>query len=32
MGFLQSVNGVILREKVRSCDIREVLNVEPLLL
>ena len=31
MGFLRGVHGATLRDKVRSCDIREAENVEPLL-
>jgi len=31
MGFFRRVQGVTLRDKVRSCDIRRALNVEPLL-
>jgi len=31
MGFLGRVHGVTLRDKVRSCEIRRALNVEPLL-
>ena len=31
MGFLRRVRGVTLRDKVRSCEIRRALNVEPLL-
>jgi len=31
MGFLRRVHGVTLRDKVRSCEIRKALNVEPLL-
>jgi len=30
MGFLRRVHGVTLHDKVRSCEIHEVLNVEPL--
>jgi len=32
MGFLRRVHTMKLRDKVRSCEIREVLNVEPLLI
>jgi len=31
MGYLPRVLGVTLRHKVRSCEIRKTLNVEPLL-
>jgi len=31
MGSLQRVHGVTLREKVRSCEIRRTLKVEPFL-
>jgi len=31
MEFLRRVHGVTLRDKVRSCEIRKALNVEPLL-
>ena len=31
MGILRRVHGVTLLEKVRSCEIRKALNVEPLL-
>jgi len=31
MGYLPRVLGVTLRDKVRSCEIRKTLNVEPLL-
>jgi len=31
MGFLRRVHGVTLGNTVRSCEIRETLNVEPLL-
>ena len=30
MGFLRRVHGVTLRDKVRSCEIRKSLNVQPL--
>jgi len=32
MGYLRSVLGVTLRDKVRSCEIRKTLNVKPILL
>jgi len=31
MGDLRRVHGVTLRDKVRGCEIRKTLNVEPLL-
>jgi len=31
MGFLRRVHCVTLRDKVRSCEVRKALNVEPLL-
>ena len=30
MGFLRRVHGVTFRDKIRSCEIRSGLNVEPL--
>jgi len=30
MGFLRRVHGVTLGDKVRCCEIRKILNVEPL--
>jgi len=32
MGYLRRVYDVALRDKVRSCEIRKALNIEPLLL
>jgi len=31
VGFLRRVHGVTLRDKLRNCEIRKALNVEPLL-
>ena len=31
MGFLWRVHGVTIRDKMRSCEMRKTLNVEPLL-
>ena len=32
MGFMRRVHGVTLRDKVRSCEMRRAVDVEPLLL